>query len=117
MAHGRAWTGTCIVALIGVTVGADAAQHSYASPDPSGAADSLQEVTVIAQRLKLSWLQRNERVQVISNFVYGIAALENDEAIRALPLRYARLSWGFHMSAANSSSIAWQISYGRRERR
>jgi len=82
MTHGRVSPLACILALIGATVGAAAAEDPSASQAPfSGASDSLQEVTVTAQRLKLSWLQRNERVQQVSNFVYGIAALENDEAL------------------------------------
>jgi hypothetical protein len=82
MAHVSALTVACVLALGSATGGAAAAEGSSASPAPlSAASDSLQEVTVTAQRLKLSWLQRNQRVQEVSNFVYGIAALENDEAI------------------------------------
>jgi hypothetical protein len=77
MLHARALTAACVLSLIGTTVGgAAAADHSAAA-----ASDTLQEVTVTAQRLKLSWLERNQRVQEVSNFVYGIADLENEEGI------------------------------------
>jgi hypothetical protein len=77
-----AWTIACTLALVSATIGAAAAEDSSASSAPlSAASESLQEVTVTAQRLKLSWLQRNQRVQEVSNFVYGITELENDEAI------------------------------------
>jgi hypothetical protein len=45
-----------------------------ASADPSG---PLEEVTVTAQHLKLTWAQRNELVQKAATFVFGIADVPN----------------------------------------
>ena len=38
--------------------------------------ETLQEVTVTAQHLKLDWAQRNELVQKAATFVFGIAAVD-----------------------------------------
>jgi hypothetical protein len=52
----------------------DATSHSGGtSSATSETSETLQEVTVTAQHLKLDWVQRNELVQKAAKFVFGIA--------------------------------------------
>jgi hypothetical protein len=50
---------------------------SHSAGTSSDASESLQEVTVTAQHLKLDWAQRNELVQKAIRFVFGIAPAES----------------------------------------
>jgi hypothetical protein len=64
---------TAAIALVASTavIGADAATEQ--SPAPQSQSRALSEVTVIAQRIKLE--------SKVASFVYGVAALENDEGL------------------------------------
>ena len=71
---------TALAMLAGALVRAEP-EPSPATAGASAAAqppvsETLQEVTVSAQRLKPDWAQRNELVQKAASFVFGIAAVD-----------------------------------------